>query len=474
MKFRAVLVLIGLTFFQMGCEGQFAGNRAYNIQILNGNYEMKLVSLLDTAYLAVLNTNYRFQASTGSLQFYSLANPEAPSLSADLTLELPSNTSDFQLDGTTLYVADRNRHRVLIYDFSGGKFSQRLDSKSEEVKIKVTDQPQKLLVFSRPSDSVKILAIVCQTTGVIHFVRLDTLEFISKSDDSSYSPDVISIGGISGADLSAVARRTLKSGEDDPMNFPQIPAFGINQLVLLNESGKTDGIFVAASGVSMALFGFRFDRFQNTSNLSWNLPRSKDGYDENNQDYPGTGENGFRGLARDGLGNVYASSRTNNALFSIPRSEFEKDKDAISGESPARRNTRGLGDNATTYQVVNFDSDGTDKIFPRLGVVAVNYCPNSPLPPPAYCKVDGEAASLAWVVGLGTKDGDQVLLSPRVYRVDLASKTFISSADSALGDSPQRILWYGPSGLVYVGNAKSNTISILRDSDLSLVKTMQN
>ncbi|MDB5039018.1 MAG: hypothetical protein JWQ35_2546, partial [Bacteriovoracaceae bacterium] len=160
-KISSSLILLSIIFLA-GCEGRFAGERAYNIQILNGNYQMKVVTVAGAQYLAVLNTNFRFQASTGSLQFYTLANPQLPVLQASMTLELPSNAGDFEFDGDTLYVADRNLHRILIYDFASGAFKARLDANANPVTLIVTDQPQTLFVLSRPSDQIKVLAVVCQ------------------------------------------------------------------------------------------------------------------------------------------------------------------------------------------------------------------------------------------------------------------------------------------------------------------------
>src|ERR1700744_4069521 len=120
LKRLGVLILFVITF--VSCEGHFAGERDYNIQILNGTYEMKMVTLSSTQYLAILNTNYQFHASTGSIQFYSLTNPLVPALQSDMSVEVPSNVGDYAFDGATFFVADRNENQILIFDFANGKF----------------------------------------------------------------------------------------------------------------------------------------------------------------------------------------------------------------------------------------------------------------------------------------------------------------------------------------------------------------
>lgn len=469
MLLMRIVMAVSFGIILGGCEGNFVGERPYNIQILNGTSEMKLVNLGAKNYLAVLNTNLQFKASTGNLQFYLLEAPasaSAPSLQTSMSLELPSNVGDFVIDGTTLFVADRNRHHILIYDFADGKFSPRLDASSAPKFINVSDQPQRLVVFSRASDSKKVLAVLCQSSGTIHFILLETFEFISKGDTVSGTADLFVTGGINGAQFTAYPRRTINTDDDDPIHFPQFPSYGINQLVYL---GGTEQLFVTASSLSLGLLSFRLDRFQNAANLTWNLPKSKDGVVEGTQEYPGSHENGFRGLARDGQGKVFATSRTDNSIYQIPRSEFESLKVAASGETVARRNTRGFDDDNKAYLLKSLDTDRTDEIFPRLGPIIVNYCASAG---PTGCKLDGAAATVAWVLGYGTKEGDVVKLAPKVYRIDLGNLDVKQSSDSALGDSPQRILWNPSAALLYVANVKDSSISILRDDDLSLVGTL--
>jgi hypothetical protein len=473
---RAFLFLISVIGL-MGCEGHFVGERPMNVGIFNGTYEMKIANVNGSNYLVVLNTNYKFQASGGSLQFYLLdapASPTAPVLQNTMSVSLPSNVGDFVIDGERLYVADRNEHHVLVYDLVDGKFTAKVDGNSNPYFVNVSDQPQRLIVFSRLSDRVKVLAVLCQGSGTIHFIRTDTFDFISNGDTSPGSAEVLLTGGIPGAQFTAYPRQFLNTGRDDPVALPQFPSYGINNLLYLDGPNKTDEMFVTASTLVMGIMSFRLDSFQNTVNLSWNLPRFRDGENVNGIDYPGTKENGFRGLARDGSGNVYATSRSDNSLYVIPRSEFTRSKQALTGESPARRNTRGFGDDDTAFSVKSFDTDRSDNIFPRLGPIAVNYCPNAGATPPTVCRIEDQDATVAWILAAGTKDGDTVLSYPKVYRLNLVDLSVKSTPDSYLGESPQRILWYSTANLLYVANVKSDSISILNADTLDLLATLKN
>ncbi len=482
-----------LTLVASACEPKFAGDRPFNIDILNGPGRAKLVEIGSTQYLGILNTNLEFEASSGSIQFYSLSDPQKPKLETSLSVEVPSNVGDFEFDGDTLFVADRNKHRIFVYDYSSGKFSQRLDEDGGPKFVKVTDNPQRLLSFTRPGDNLKMLAIVCQSSGFIHFIRTDNLEFVEKGSDESVTPDLAVSRNIKGANLEMIERlKTVKNkdGEDEivqqhlDISFSQRVGFGINQAVLL---GVTDGdgsipLIVTASYLAQGIFGFRLDTFQNTANIAWDLDGARSGWTKNKGTaneikVQGSKELGFRGLARDAAGNIYASSRTDNSLYRIDRSVFEMSKERKATESTAKRNTVGFDENDVSYRIVNFDRDPTDKLFPRMGEVEVNYCPKL-TPPPTNCSTG--TATVAWVLGLGQKDGSTVEVPARIYRVDLTQDltdedavTFTKSADDALEDSPQRLLWNPEGSVLYVLNVKSNSISVLNDTSLDLIATVQ-
>ncbi|MBN8555721.1 MAG: hypothetical protein J0L93_09770, partial [Deltaproteobacteria bacterium] len=134
------LFLLSASFYFSGCEGDFRAKRNFNSENLAGPYQMRIVTIDATNYLAVSNSNVNFSYSNGSLQFFSLASPAAPVRVAAMDLALPTNISDFWIytDAGTdewLFILDRNQAQVLVYKYDGTKFTPRLDASGEATAI---------------------------------------------------------------------------------------------------------------------------------------------------------------------------------------------------------------------------------------------------------------------------------------------------------------------------------------------------
>lgn len=475
-----ILALSFLVSVLGGCEPHFVGDRPLDLQVIHGPQRLRIVDLSGTSYLAVLNADSRLKSASGSLQFYSLSDPNNPSLVESLSLETPRNASDFVIDGSQLFLADRNVNKVLVYDWTGSKFEKRIDSATQEqTSVKVTQNPQRLVLFTRPADNLRLLAVVCQSSGIIHFIRTDTLALVNSGSTSGSSADLALSRTAVGANIQMIARKktVVTDGVSEVvtehlgLSGSQKLGYGINGAVFL-KVGSFSSV-VTASYLAMGLFGYRLDTFQNNANLAWDLANARNGVTVNNVKYPGSEENGFRGLTLDASGNIYATSRADNGLYRIPATEFQAAKEAAEGESTAKRNTTGFDKNSANHRILVLDTNTTDELFPRLGEVQVNYCPDITGSLPAGCS--SSDATVGWVLGVGEKDGDEVKVPGRVYRIDLsASPVAVShqTADTALGDSPQALLWYPQAGLLYVGNMLSNSISVLRDDNLTLVTTV--
>lgn len=443
---RLLAVVLLPAFFLGACEGKFTGDRELDLEAVNGPYSMHVVSVGGSSYLGILNTNYRFHKKGGSLQFYSLAIPQSPVRNDVLTIELPSNVADFLVDGTTLYLLDRDKPRVRVYDFDGTAFQERLDSKGDPVVIKVSDNPQSIYLINRATAPTKVLAVVSQLGGTIHFIQTDPLAYLADGParPESIAPDVRLTNGVPGARLRMIPRQEESPGSNDKidLSFSEKLGQGINGLVYLGGAHET---FVTASFTSNGLFNFRFATFENSSNLAWDLRAARRGatYDDGTV-LEGSDEKGFRGLAADDIGNVYATSRADNRLYIIPRTEFEREY------GPDSRNTRGYPrDNQTHTSEATFDTNISDEIFPRLGDIVVETGTSA-------------AATRAWILAFGTGS---------VYRVDLTNNAVTESA--VLGEFPQKLIWNSTSNLLYVAVTKSDTIKVLDADTLQVLSTIQ-
>ncbi len=451
------------------CEGSNPSKRPERADLLNGTYRMSIETIGGQEYLVVLNTNFQADYAKGSLQFYSLANPDAPVQTAALApLSLPSNVGDFVFDGERLYVADRNENQILIFDRNGTNYVPRLKDNGKQEIIEVSANPQRLYLYTYSGN--RRLAVLAQSDAIIHFINLSDLSFVDASTDG-YSatargrlPDQQTLAGKVGAAFAMKARKEENPPREDRISIGggERLGFGGNGLALLNPQAENP-IFIFASQRSNALFSFRTYTWENAANLVWDLDGFKGDHDESGSRVKGTKEEGFRGMAVDGNGTVLLSSRTDNVLYRIDRSELEADVTIDSGV----RNTRGYPKDDQRHAIVaNFDQDKGDNIFPRLGPMALD-CTTDATTSVVSC-TGGAAASVAWVLGLGDPD----TASGKLFRVDLNALTWTEA--SSRGRIPQGIVWYNTGGAnrIFVSHPMDNTISIFDGTSLELVSTI--
>ncbi len=458
------LFVVTLGLACVACEGPFSGNRPFELSEVNGPHQLKFISFQGTTYLAFINTNYRFQRSAGSLHFYSLGDPSQPTLVENLSVPLPSQVSDFVIDANgRLIIADRSENRLIFFERSGDSWVQQTIENGDDRELKVSDNPQRLEIFQSKTTGKDTLMVVSQSTGTPHFVDLETLQFAALPAGAE---DSILFNDMRGADLYMEPRQEEVANEDDPiLGGGERNGYGIYSYVFLPDTTQHQ-VIVFASALAMGLFGFRYDSFSNSSNFTWNMERRREGYDEAGVDYPGTKDSGFRGLAVDQNGTVYASSRDDNAIYALGASHFMRDK-VNDANGPVRgRNTRGFQENSTGgFLLKEFDETRTDESFPRLGELVVDCAPSVGPFDAIDCDRDDGAAGRAWVLGLETK---------KVYRLAAAAGEALSSSATILAstefdESPQGILWHPTANRLYVSVPKSSKVHVLEADSLEVL-----
>lgn len=455
-------VLMGV--FLSACEDEFPGKREKDIQILNAPYRMHFINLAGTDYLAVASTNFLAEKETGNLNFYDLADPRTPSLNQALSLELPSNVSDFYIEDTMqgtrqrLYVLDRNEDQLLFYNFDGTSFSAVPDEEGVAKYRDTFSNPQAVTQFEY--NSKDYLAIAVESAPSIQFFDLNTEEMLDLNELLDLFPGL--------SEVKYRVDREQRVGARLRM-VPRIERQESGLLLLDNairgiSSSQADGVGIAALSVipgtsiilganylDTAAFGFRFSDFENISNLLLNLPDAENGYSEDSEKYPGTKETGFRGMALDEAGHAFFSSRSDNAIYWVPTDLFQQELQNAEGKSD--RNTYALLKNNTDHSNVvvkidpGFDSDKTDSLFPRLGELSVS--------------TDG---SKIWVLGYkGSKRGFD---RGRLFSVSLANPDNGSGAniegeyEFGEGQFPQKLLYDEASNTLYASDVNDNRIWI--------------
>ncbi len=468
-------------WFLTGCEGQFAGNRAFDVDIVNGPMQMKLCTVGATQLLCVMNTNYQYKAQTGSLQFYSLASPGQPvRLTSPAPLEVASNASDFevtQVDGNdVLFILDRSNSKVLVYDLTAGSFAARQEE-GVAVSRDLPLNPQSIQAFQRASDSKVFLAITVMRGGVlggsIVFLDPETLTFF-EPDESLAGADVKMVDVKTPGGLFFMSPRKTYDDPSNPgsklvdrLNIGVSNQVGVGLSKALFLGGAHD-LFVIPNFLATAVHSFRFSTFQNMSNVAWNLRKWRDGAKlSDGSILAGSRETGIRGVDADNLNNVYITNRTDNQVYKIPASVFEADEDDDAGTI---RNTTGFKENVRdhileTYpgsdEYLEFDSDPSDKIFPRLGDLLADKTGA------------GLAAQALWVIGIH----DSKIYRVAIPAVPSAGDPITISHSISLGSGPRKLLGHpaaGPYQFIYVADVKNDVISVLNADDLSLAGEIKN
>lgn len=449
------------------CEPNFTGRRPVNVTELNAPMQMKTVTVDSTPYLAVMNTNHFNKYDNSTLQFFNITTPSSPTRVAGLSVKLPSHSSDFLYDAPNLYVLDPSRAKLLVYQYSSGSFSEKKDSRGVPIQIPLADNPQRIIkvTLSGGEYGGSVLAITCQTSATIFFIRVnnsgaESSDFVFVPDVSTFgTKDVKLFGSKVGVSLFMNPRQTV-SGTDDRITLggADREGLGINPISFIGDSNYT---FVTAGYRSPGIFAYRLKDLTNSSNFAWDLGRYRDGYMSGATQIHGSQEYGFRGLAADPSGTIYFSSSADEKVYSLSWATLNQSKVTAGTETVATRNTRGFDEAAQTYALSvspDFDSDTTDRSFPALGNLVID-CPPNDTFGATTCDDATSSASKLWVLGTS---------SNRVYRVDLKSGTPMTmTASGAILSGPQQLLWHS-SGILYIANSAANTISIVDGASLAL------
>lgn len=461
-----------LAFAVFGCLGEerFAGSKEIDATITNGPFTIKIVTVGGAQYLAILNTNYRANRANGSLQFFSISTNPTMSTAIDPVV-LPSNVSDFEIINDDLFVLNRNRSELWVYDLSGTTFSRRQKATGGDFDLDIAVNPTQMFQFTRnarpasTSTGATVLAIVAQSTGSISLVDPSTVTILNPANLVSGTIDAGLVRGrdIYGARFYMTARIDSATGARTRLGVGGLRRLGVGITGSLfygyagsNVETDSDEYLVSFNALGLAAYSYNLKTFKNNSNFTWELPdwQNDKRLADNVTIRRGTKENGFRGMDKDDAGNVYLTSRTDNALYVLSKSDIIRAKD--DGEA----NTYGFTKNERTRVVLDFDTDTTDKIFPRIGAIVVEKADyQSP-----NLNNDGASATLAWVASLG---------EGKVYRVNLTTSAVTHSVD--VGTSLQRLLRVNSGGVdvLYVADTREDKIYVLNPDDLSTLSTIQ-
>jgi len=439
------------------CEGEFAGNREFNIQVLNEPYEMKevFVGAANDRYVAIVNTNRRSRKRTGSLQFFSLDNPESPALIEDLSLELPSNVLDFYLepfeDGEQrLFILDRNENRILVYRWTGERFAPQLDTSGLPLSIPVFLNPVSVVGFE--AFGTKFLAVAVMENSTIQFVDRSDLRVLSENNLLEYFPDLQKADYRSDLDgrVGALLETRVRGDFSAPrFGGAELSGRGIGKLIY---AGGDRQVVLGVSYFRTMFYGFHFSEFDNSSNVLWDLRNAQRGVRQGENFFPGTSESGFRGASLDGAGNLYLSSRSDNRIHRVAPSVWSAPREPIQGSEVRGRNSLVLGPNVVTGPGVSrvnvvFDEDPLEEMFPRLGDLVVD--------------TEGVAdtpATRAWVLGLESRN--RGLDQSRVYMLDLEAPALLDTFEFEAGALPQRVLYLQGEQLLLASGVGSNKIYV--------------
>jgi hypothetical protein len=450
---------VGLFLFLMGCEGPYPGDRTFSLTDLSGPYRMRQVEIEGSGYLGVLNTDYRGQYGDGSIHFYSLGAPTSLSLDENLSLRVPSNSADFFYDTETksLFVLSRNTSQIVCFELTPGAGFSPTIRDGQKLMVNVFLSPQSFSYFEVAEPSKRLLAVSSRAAGSLQFFDLETKRLLNREEIEVLNAGRFSEGEnldqiFSGTAESPGAVLNMAPRRQNITEFPTQEGLGLSirsrniglgELVYL---GGEKHNFVAASNLDTALFNFQFFGFKSSSNFLWDLRKFINGYKVGELDFPGTRDSGFMGLAKDGDGNVYLTSRADNSLYAL---NFDLTTAAaedyqVSSTLKAMLNTSVFRDNVQAYRLsIDFDSNPNDKVFPRLSHLSVN-------------NQEAGTASRAYVLGL--QDPREKESKSRIYLVDLSGNSILATFDFLEGDYPQSTLLLEESNLLMVSLAGSDKL----------------
>lgn len=507
-----LIFLLALT----GCEPRFVGDRPFDVQSINAPFPVKIVTLGSGAsrYLAVINTNADATFQTGSLQFYDLAAASDPQKDETLSISVPSNVSDFYVEAASngtqrLFVADRNEDKLFVYSRTSGAFSPVLDGDGNALFFDVFRNPQSLVYFE--FSGKRLLAINSMNALTVQFFDLDAMSILNQDDLVGLFPDIQSSGyrftrdGKIGALLSMRVRQPGSSTDDVAnalrgISRSETEGAGMGKLMMMPSTVGTEFLLIGASYTNTALFGFQFSNFDNNSNVLLNLNQAQRGYrDDNGTRFPGTNEQGFRGLAIDGNDDVWVSSRSDNGIYKFSKNLFLASRQSIFGQNPGG-NTLALAEDKTRLSLSSADTTTItiDKVEMQKSLSEVLVLPEETLVSRLDFEIEDEAGtgprtdddfprlgelqvnaagSRVWVLGLEQKDGRGYDAS-RLYMIDssdVASPNLLDTETFSEGDSPQNILYSEADGIIYTSFVGSNKVGVfdVSGSSIDLVRFLE-
>jgi len=442
-----------------GCEGEFAGNRPFDLTKLNRPYGMRWVKVGGTDYLAVTNTNALGDQSSGSMQFYTVDETSGFSLNQNLSFAIPNNVLDFYYDETLdrLFILDRNQNRVLVYERDGNGFFPRKE-KGKIVEIPLLGNPVSLTPWIRDAstpDAAPYLAILTEGSGSIQFLNRESLHLFNLDDLKQLDEKVHGKNNTSirtlfqgtrvnqiGAFLKLRSRTSTDAIRD--ISSGEAEGRGIGKILTPIATSNNNPYFVVASFVDEAIFGFRFYDFDNISNLLFN-PRTAI---RGTTGIKGTKEDGFRGMDRDASDNFYFTCRSNNKLYQIPASAFTANRTAgTNGNTTAFAQDK----NGGFMKDITFGGQGVDVSVgrhPRLGDIAVNGQGGS--------DPSGSLATRAWILGLENEKRGSSL--SRVYSVNLGTSEVSEIVTYPADVFPQKLIYEPQKELLIVAGTNANRL----------------
>lgn len=464
-----LLIVLSLT----GCEPSFVGNRALNITDLNAPLEMQQVELGAAAdpYLVVASTNSFANFQTGAIQFFSLANPLAPTPEANLNFSVPSNVVGFYVepydadeDRQRLFLLNRNTDKLLVYSRSAtGSFGALLNPDGTQQSFDTFSNPVDLEAFSH--DGVDYLAIASLSTQTIQFFdrtnfRMLNAEVIEDQFGLRVSGYRSDREGKAGALLEGIAREDLGGNfRDEIRGVSSLGQAGAGIGKILSLPSTAESVLVGVNFLDTIVHGFWFRDFDNAANVAWELTDSQNGFESGGVDFEGTREVGFRGADVDNQNRVYLSSRSDNGIYRVTASVFQTPRQDLGQDR--NPNTFALNQNKTTatgierlnLEIEDADNDDstvrTDKFFPRLGDLQVS-----------------ENGAKVFVMGLA--DDDRGYSNSRLYSLDATdfsnpSITQVVGFETAFREGS--ILYWEASNVLYLASSDDSRIYVFDENN---------
>jgi len=448
-------------------EGPFSGDLPVNIVEMNSPYQMReYADIRGNRYLAVLNTNASLRFANGSLHFYRVDGPDSFSRETAWDLKVPTLVGDFQIipsgDDYLLFVVDRSDRRLRPYVLAAGsdEFVPMTKEDGSSYEFETFRNPRQLTFFT--SGGKDYLALNSFGSGAIQFFDLETFAWFDLDDLTDKLGDQLHQATIHRSQ-ELIGGRLRMEAFQSPMNLNGARGLtrsgqGIHQALYVGDAvAGQENFFIFASELTNAIFGFRFDTFENSANLLWNLRHQERGFKPQGQDrIPGSRERGFRSLQRDGADHLFLSSRTDNRIYRIPLSAFEFSTNRFN-------NTFAFEENAQNYSLVpqaneaGFPVDLDEEQFPRLGDMVVNG------------QLANETADQIWVLGL---EGDRGFEVSRLYRLGLDNShnppryQIAQTHEFKANESPQRLIYFEDLERIAVALHGGHEIHIFNAQDI--------